>query len=110
MNAIAKTLIVAWLIFMALAVFMGTAQGTECEMSERSARGYCPGTTGHQDELDGLPEPSLDDCWINGIDQCAPYRDKLPHTGIDTCLAAAGALSLIMVGGALVNIYGRDEE
>ena len=99
MNAIAKTLIVAWLIFMALAVGMGVAQGEECAMEERSARGYCPGTTGHQDELDGF-------------DDLAPIvvPVELPHTGIDTCLLAAGGLSLIMVGGAFINIYGREEE
>ncbi len=97
MNAIAKTLIVAWLIFLALTLVMATASAAECAIEERSARGYCPGTTGHQEELDGF-------------DDLAPIPVELPHTGIDTCLAAAGALSLIMVGGALVNLYGKDEE
>ena len=96
MNAIAKTLIVAWLIFMALAVTMGMAQGAECAIEERSARGYCPGTTGHQEELDGF-------------DDLAPIT-VLPHTGDHTAVTVAAGLSLIMVGGTLVLQCRKDEE
>jgi hypothetical protein len=78
----------------------------DCEMSERSARGYCPGTTGHADELcdlhDGVP------IYCEGAAEVsteATHVQVLPYTGADGTLGVFGGVLLVV--GFLVLKVGQ---
>lgn len=105
MNAIAKTLIVAWLVFMALAVTMGMAQGTDD--TPACTEDCWDGPAPEDLDDDGLwwvtPEMAQDWCDRNPV-ECAKSPITLPHTGEATVPLAITALCLIFVGGTMVCI------
>lgn len=67
----------------------------DCDISERSARGYCPGEDGHQAEIDGTAELST----TTTVEQ----PTELPYTGVDPIFGLLGSVSLL-VGAVLVRL------
>lgn len=60
---------------------------SECAIEERSARGYCPGEEGHQDEVDFAEE------WTATTTEIPP---ELPFTGFDPAVGLVGSFCLIL--------------
>lgn len=74
---------------------------SNCDISERSARGYCPGEDGHQAEIDGTAELST----TTTVEQ----PTELPHTGADPLFSVLGSITLL-VGIMLVRLSGTEGE
>lgn len=76
---------------------------SECALGDRSARGYCPGDPGHQEEVDGFED--LTTTVAVTVNQPVTPVTELPYTGSDPLLALLGTFTL--VAGAVLIRWSR---
>lgn len=81
----------------------------DCEMGERSARGYCPGEGGHAEEICGVHVEAGFFCEVVDGEpvfvESTEQPPVLPHTGADGVLGVFGGV--LLVAGFLVLKVGE---